>query len=201
MKMKAVGNQFSLKTVTISLLVFFSVVSRLIAEAWKWEMQALVRLLSFRDSLNSLGINTLVIDTSPGIQYSSLNAIVAADIALVVTTLEGSDFEGTKVMLRDLYGSFEKKTAVIVNKVPFDLLQSERLEKVQNDLNPLGLVFNEVISCSCDIPLSENPCFFACRNGHHEFSRTLEKIVLRIATVKRDDLSVNRNMSFLTVSQ
>lgn len=156
----------------------------------KWEMQALSKLLSLKDSLvNRLGFDTLVIDTSPGIQYSSLNAIVAADIALVVTTLETSDLEGTKRMLHDLYQNFEKKTAVIVNKVPFDLLQSQRTEKVQNDFNPFRLVFNEVIACSCDIPLSENPCFFACRKRHHQFSRTLEKIVRELPSVKRNDCS------------
>lgn len=138
-------------------------------------------MLSLPHTLTNPVSLSLVIDTSPGIQYSSLNAIVAADMALVVTTLDESDLEGTKLMLHGLYENFEKKTAVIVNKVPSDLLQLQRIEKVQNGLRPLRLIFNEGIVCSCDIPLSENSCFFACRKGHHQFSRTLERIASRIA--------------------
>ncbi len=149
----------------------------------KWEIQALSRLFSFSDSLfNGLRFDYLVIDTSPGFYFSSINAIVAADIALVVTTLDKPDLEGAKSMLHDLYGHFEKKTALIVNKIPFNLLQSERIKKVQASLGSRGLVFAEGIACSCDIPFSENPCFFACRKGHHQFSRTLERIASRIAT-------------------
>ena len=149
----------------------------------KREMQALLRLLSLRDSLfNGLGFDYLILDTSPGLQYSSINAVVAADIALVVTTPDESDLKGTQIMLSDLYEKFEKKTAVIMNKVPSDLLRSQRIEKVQNGLETLRPVFNENIACSCDIPLSENPCFFACRKPNHQFSRTLEKTASRIGT-------------------
>lgn len=158
-------------------------IREIISKSRNWEMLALTRLLSFRDTLvNRLGFDVLVVDTSPGIQYSSLNAIVAANIALVVTTLDESDLEGTRLMLRDLYGSFEKKTAVIVNKVPFDLLESRRMEKVWSGLGPFRLVFSAGIACGCEIALSEDPCFFACRERHHQFSRTLERIASRIGS-------------------
>jgi len=147
----------------------------------KWEMQALRRLLSFRKTLfDKLSFDYLVVDTSPGLQYSSVNAIVASDVTLVVTTLEESDLKGTRVMLHDLYMHFEKKAVVIVNKVPFDLLQSQRLEKVKEALGAFGLLFVEGIACSCEIPVSENPSFFACLRQNHSFSRTLERIASQL---------------------
>jgi MinD-like ATPase involved in chromosome partitioning or flagellar assembly len=156
----------------------------------KWEMQALSRLISFGNTLfDKYFFDYLVIDTSPGLQYSAVNAIVAADVALVATTLETSDLKGTRVMLRDLYKRFKKKAAVIINKVPYDLLQSQRLEKVKEAWGAYGLLFVEGIACSCEIPLSENPCFFACtEQNHHQFSKTLERIASQISACQNHNL-------------
>jgi len=53
----------------------------------KWEMRALGRLLALKETLLKSGkFDYLVFDTSPGIQYSSINAIVAADFVIVATT-------------------------------------------------------------------------------------------------------------------
>jgi len=41
-----------------------------------WEMQALAKLLSVSGSLFDLGFDHLIFDTSPGLQYSSINAVV-----------------------------------------------------------------------------------------------------------------------------
>ncbi len=62
----------------------------------KWEMRALGRLLSLRNSLlNEQGFDYIVFDTSPGLQYSSINAIVTADFVVVATTGDRSDVDGT----------------------------------------------------------------------------------------------------------
>ena len=46
----------------------------------KWEMRALGRLLSLKNSLlNDMKLDFVILDTSPGLQYSSINAIVSAD--------------------------------------------------------------------------------------------------------------------------
>jgi len=147
----------------------------------KWEMQALVRLFSFREYLvDTLGFDYLILDTSPGLGYSSVNSVVAADVVLVVTTLVEADLGGTRMMLNDLYGHFERKTAVILNKVPYDLLHSQRMEEVKKTLGLASGVFSDGMACSCDIALSENPCLFACENKNHPFSRMLERVVSRI---------------------
>jgi len=52
----------------------------------------------------------VILDTSPGLQYSSINAIVSADVVLVVTSVDKSDVEGTQRMIHGLYELFEKKT-------------------------------------------------------------------------------------------
>ncbi|MCZ2809667.1 MAG: ParA family protein, partial [Candidatus Bathyarchaeota archaeon] len=63
----------------------------------KWEMKALGRLFYLRNSLlNELHFDYVIFDTSPGLQYSSINAVVSADVVLVVTTLDKSDVIGTQ---------------------------------------------------------------------------------------------------------
>ncbi|NIU85189.1 MAG: AAA family ATPase, partial [Candidatus Thorarchaeota archaeon] len=77
----------------------------------KWEMRALGRLLALRDSLlDDWGFDYLIFDTSPGLQYSSINAIVTADLVIVASTFDRSDIDGTRRMLHELYDLFEKKT-------------------------------------------------------------------------------------------
>ncbi|NIU82347.1 MAG: AAA family ATPase, partial [Candidatus Korarchaeota archaeon] len=66
--------------------------------------------------LNEMEFDYLIWDTSPGLQYSSINAIVSADVTLVVTTIDASDIEGTQRMIHELYDLFEKKTGVLMNK-------------------------------------------------------------------------------------
>jgi septum site-determining protein MinD len=143
----------------------------------KWEMQALTRLLSLRTYLfDGLGFDHLILDTSPGLQYSSINAVIAADIALVVTTSDKSDMEGTLLMLHDLYEHFNKKKALILNKIPSGLPTSEGRKKLEIMGCSPTMVFSSCIACSCDIPLSENPCFWACEKQGYPFSGTMQKI-------------------------
>jgi len=147
----------------------------------KWEMQALSRMFSLRDSLiDGLGFEYLILDTSPGLQHSSINAVVVADIALVVATLDEVDMDGTKLLLHDLYKQFKKKTAIVLNKVPDGLVHSQRTRRAQETLGESRAIFCECNACSCDLPLSEDPCFFVCRKQNHLFSKTLDKIALKL---------------------
>jgi MinD-like ATPase involved in chromosome partitioning or flagellar assembly len=142
-----------------------------------WEMEALGRLLSLKDSLESLHFDYVILDTSPGLQYSSINAVVSADSVLVVTTLDRSDMEGTERMMQDLYRVFERKTAVILNKVPFDFLL---LKKRERKLESLQLPVIGVIPCSCDILEAEGEYFFACKKPYYVFTRTLQEVAAKI---------------------
>jgi len=149
----------------------------------KWEMKALGRLLSLKLSLlNDMHLSYLVFDTSPGLQYSSINAIVSADIVLVATSMDTSDIEGTKRMVHELYDLFEKKTGIIMNKVPEELLLSRAERKnLANQLkNTHNLPLLEVIPCSCDILRAGGTRIFAIEQPEHPFTKTLEKIATKI---------------------
>ncbi|MCW4033773.1 MAG: MinD/ParA family protein [Candidatus Bathyarchaeota archaeon] len=143
----------------------------------KWEMEALGRLLSLKDTLlNELGFDYIICDSSPGLQYSSINTIVVADIALVVTSVDRSDVAGTQRMLHDLYDLYEKKTGVIVNKVPQTVLSGKIPLKL--DTHKLPLI--EMVPCSCDILNSAGEYLFAFNNTQHPLNQSMDKIVNKI---------------------
>jgi len=146
----------------------------------KWEMRALGRLLSLRNTLLSDQFDYLIFDTSPGLQYSSINAIVTADFVVVATTSDRSDVDGTRRMLRELYNLFEKKTGLVINKVldPTSKSQKEEMDKrVKNvyQVPMLGLV-----PCFCEVLRAEGNLIFAQDKPNHPFTKILDEMATKI---------------------
>jgi septum site-determining protein MinD len=148
----------------------------------KWEMRALGRLLALRNSLiNDKGFDYLIFDTSPGLQYSSINAIVSADLVVVATTFDRSDVDGTKRMLKELYDLFEKKTEIVLNKVFSDTYSKSGREEMQTKIKDLYQVpLLGVIPCFCDISKAEGNIIFAQEKPEHPFARILDELANKI---------------------
>jgi len=147
----------------------------------KWEMKALGRMLSLKDSLlKELGFDYVIFDTSPGLQYSSINAVVSADVVFVVATPDKSDVEGTRLMVSELHELFENKTQVIANQVPVEFIPSRNLESKLTDLESIQSPIVGVIACSCDIHNAEGGCFLSCQKPNHQFTKVLQEIAAKI---------------------
>ncbi len=148
----------------------------------KWEMRALGRLLSLRNSvLGEKGFDYIIFDTSPGLQYSSINAIVSADLVIVITTQDNSDVEGTKRMLRDLYDLFEKKTELVLNKVMYSEALTSGREKLQAIIKDVyGVPLLGVIPCFCDVSRAEGKIIFVHEKPEHPFTRILGDIAVKV---------------------
>jgi len=149
----------------------------------KWEMKALGRLLSLKTSLlNDMQLDYVIFDTSPGLQYSSINAIVSSDVALVVSGTDISDIKGTQRMIDELYDLFEKKTGLIMNKVLTEVLSSknERADLVKQLMNSYNLPLIEMIPCFCDILKTGGATIFATENPEHPFIKTLDRVATSI---------------------
>ena len=149
----------------------------------KWEMEALGRHFALRTSLlNEMHLDYVFFDTSPGLQYSAINAIVSADIVLVVMSPDKSDLEGTRLMMRDLYELFEKKTGIIINKIPFEYFsatnQNASIKLATHQLPIVG-----VVPCSCDILAAGGKCLFASEKPDHPFTKTLQEIATNLAVM------------------
>jgi len=149
----------------------------------KWEMRALGRLLSLKTSLlNDMHLDKVILDTSPGLQYSSINAIVSADLVLVVTSLDTSDIQGTQRMTHELYDLFDKKTGILMNKVPAEILASrkekENFYKHFNSLHKLPIL--EVVPCFCDVLRAGGTYIFSEEKPQHPFTEILDKLTTKV---------------------
>ena len=149
----------------------------------KWEMKALGRLLSLRSSiLNEEGFDYIIFDTSPGLQYSSINAIVTADVVLVVTSLDISDINGSQRMTSELYDLFEKKTGILVNKVIADFLSSETEKKKFNkyikSIHTLPIL--ATIPCFCEVLRAAGDFIFTEERPENPFTETLEDLAIKV---------------------
>ncbi len=147
----------------------------------KWEMRALGRLLALKETLlKEQGFDYLFFDTSPGLQYSSINAIVAADFVVVATTGDRSDVDGTKRMLKELYNLFEKKTGLVLNKVIDPSATAKKTEignrvKTTYQVPMLGMV-----PCFCEILRAEGNLIFVQDKPDHPFTRILAEMAKKI---------------------
>lgn len=149
----------------------------------KWEMRALGKLLSLRNSLlRDQKFDYLIFDTSPGLQYSSINAIVTADLVVVATTSDRSDVNGTSRMLKELYSLFEKKTGLVLNKVLDTALLSNKAEMKARVKNIYQVPMLGLVPCFCEVLRAEGSLIFAQEKPNHPFTKILNDIAKKIDT-------------------
>jgi septum site-determining protein MinD len=147
----------------------------------KWEMRALGRLLSLRNTLlNDQEFDYLIFDTSPGLQYSSINAIVTADYVVVATTSDRSDVDGTRRMLRELYNLFEKKTGLVLNKVLDSASKSKRDEMHSKVRTIYQVPLLGLVPCFCEILRAEGNLIFVQDKPDHPFTKILDEMAKKI---------------------
>lgn len=149
----------------------------------RWQMRALRRVIAMKQELvDKFGVDIIIIDTSPGIQYSSVNAVVSADVSVIVSTMDILDVEGVQRMVRELYNPFEKKTIILVNKaVPHEFASEESRETL---LARVKKMFTQpliaIIPCYCDILLASRISLFVMDRPDHSFSRVLRQVANRL---------------------
>ena len=149
----------------------------------KWQLKAIRRLLSAKNKLfEKYKIDYLLIDTSPGIRYWSINALAVSDLLFLIMKNSDMDVEGTKKMTKDIYDSLSKfgsKYYIVLNKVPgahpdknsnweaYENAFSVNLEKT------IGTKIVGSIPCFCDIQFSRHEFLFAINQPDHSFSKNL----------------------------
>ena len=151
-----------------------------------WEATAVKRLLSLLSSLDSsMDIDYCIFDTSPGVQYSSLNALVGADLCVLVISADMVDLNGAKDLLNDVIDVFNKKTVIILNK----FLPGIRIDK-SNEINSVADIEKYLkhpivsqIPCYCDVLQTGRTDLLAIEKPGHPFVKKLEEVADRIGTM------------------
>ena len=147
----------------------------------KWEMHALGKLLALKETLlNEQQFDYLIFDTSPGLQYSSINAIVAADFVVVATTGDRSDVDGTKRMLKELYNLFEKKTGLVLNKVIDPSATAKKTEIANRIKTTYQVPMLGMLPCFCEILRAEGNLIFVQDKPDHPVTKMLAEMAKKI---------------------
>lgn len=148
----------------------------------KWEMRALGKLLSTRDFLDDNGFDLLIMDSSPGLQYSSINAVVSSDLAIVVATTETSDLQGALSMINELYDLFGKKTALVLNRLlDFETLKIPGMKRDKSgEFVYGGLPVLAVVPCYCDVQKAGRGYVMVRERPEHPFAQIVETIAASI---------------------
>jgi len=150
------------------------------------EMEALRRLLSLKEFLlNNLATDYVLIDTSPGLSYASINAVTASDLVLVVSTWDASDIMGTQNMIGELYDLLEKRAIVIMNKIPEQLIVDEKKkgELGNRFKNAFKIPVLDFLPCHCDVLRQERATIIALDRPDHPFSKSLAEIAEKLERV------------------
>jgi chromosome partitioning protein len=118
------------------------------------KIQLLRRFILLREQLISLhDADYIIIDTSPGIRYWSINALAVADTLFLTLKMGDLDIEGTRKMAEEIYGSFTKfgaRSYLVMNRVagycvPIDVRNQQA--KI-SQLNPTSFDYGSAVSHS-----------------------------------------------------
>jgi MinD-like ATPase involved in chromosome partitioning or flagellar assembly len=72
----------------------------------------------FRDLVNGLGLDALIIDTHPGINEETLLSIAISDLLVILLRPDAQDYQGTSVTVEVARRLEVPQLALIVNKTP-----------------------------------------------------------------------------------
>jgi chromosome partitioning protein len=158
------------------------------------------RFILLRENLiRDYDLDYIIIDTSPGIRYWSINALAVADTLFLTLKMGDIDVEGTKRLASEIYGSLTKygtRSFLLFNRVAGYCLPSHAETKENAFLmdsyetgNAEDMLSKETkmdvisaIPCYCDIQFSRKEFLTALRYPAHPFTKQLEMLVNAMAT-------------------
>ncbi|HET6458979.1 MAG TPA: ParA family protein [Nitrosopumilaceae archaeon] len=159
------------------------------------KMQLLRKFILLREQLISeFGVDYIIIDTSPGIRYWSINALAVADILFLTLKMGDLDIDGTKKMADDIYGSLTKfgaKSYLILNRVagfcaPHMMTKSLSdnagvLIQQESDVSDrisktVGMDVISAIPCYCDIQFSRKEFLTVLKHPDHPFADQIKHL-------------------------
>lgn len=162
------------------------------------------RFILLRERLiRDYDLDYILIDTSPGIRYWSINALAVADTLFLTLKMGDIDVEGTKRLASEIYGSLTKygtRSFLLFNRVAGYCIPGHIETKENAGQNALSIDSYEIdnaedilsketkmdvisaIPCYCDIQFSRKEFLTALRYPTHPFTKQLEMLVEAIAT-------------------
>ena len=171
------------------------------------KMQLVRRFILLRENIvATYNPDYIIIDTSPGIRYWSINSLVIAEIIILSLKSDGIDIKGTHVLSDEIYKNFTKlgtKSYLLLNRVAgycnppnveVIFSKEKKLEKSPNQssfsevitmqnnamLNlkmELGMDIISSIPCYCDIQFDNDEFLTVLKYPDHPFTSNLNELI------------------------
>ena len=150
-------------------------------------------------------IDYIIIDTSPGVRYWSINSLAISDLIILSLKMDSIDIEGTKKMANEIYSAFTKlgtKSYLLFNRaagycLPPNLIQetsyapeanyalvmneqSNITDKFKKDVD-MEIIGN--IPCYCDIQFDNKEFLTVLKHPYHPFTHLLGDLVDKIEKI------------------
>ena len=170
------------------------------------KIQLLRKFLMLREEIVSkYNADFVIIDTSPGIRYWSINSLAIADTILLSLKLDGIDLKGTRLLAREIYDSLTKlgtKSYLLLNRaagycLPPNLAgeqTSATQEMYNNTVDNQSTIISKLnadigmdtilsIPCYCDIQFDSNEFLTALRYPNHPFAGKIDTLIEKLKTI------------------
>lgn len=166
------------------------------------------KFILIREEISSIyDLDYIVMDTSPGIRYWSINTLAIVDIILLSLKMDGIDIAGTRVMANEIYKNFSKlgtRSYLVLNRVagychPPNVAQyseSESIEKRYTSVideqseditrlkRDLDMDVISSIPCYCDIQFDSKEYLTALQYPDHPFSLRINDLIDKLEELK-----------------
>ncbi len=144
-------------------------IRELVGKDRAWQASALKALMNVKKDLAQKDIDIIMIDTSPGMEYESINAVAASDIVLVVQNDTDACNYCTEQLINGVYSLLDKKYAIIDNMCHFNCL-----ENIENSRYGAAIIAS--IPCMCDVPMRSKKEILVLTDPEHQFSKSILRI-------------------------
>lgn len=168
--------------------------------------QMLKKMLFLKETgITETDYDFILLDTSPGIRYWSINSLAISDTIFLSLKMDNIDIEGTKHMAMDVYGSFTSygtKSYLLLNRVAgyceppvaldsgnsvfgeksssFSSLMFEQNETIRNLEKLIKMDVVSMIPCYCDMQFERQEYLTALKNPDHPFSKKIDELSKKI---------------------
>ncbi|CAN5522732.1 MinD/ParA family protein [soil metagenome] len=170
------------------------------------KIQLLRKFLMLREEIVSkYNADFIIIDTSPGIRYWSINSLAIADTILLSLKLDGIDLKGTRLLAKEIYDSLTKlgtKSYLLLNRAAGYCLppnmsgenSSSNQELYKTTVDNQSTVISNLsadismdtilsIPCYCDIQFDSNEFLTALRYPDHPFAGKIDTLIEQLKKI------------------
>jgi chromosome partitioning protein len=167
-------------------------------------MQLLRNFILLREELFvKKNADFVIIDTSPGIRYWSINTLAVSDIVILTLKMGDLDIEGTKKMAQEIYGAFTKFGTLcylLLNRGPgycsipefqnnpvnisekHKAGNSRHYSSLEDLSSTIDIGIISEIPCYCDIQFSTKEFLTGLEYPEHPFTLKLANLATKLET-------------------